>query len=152
MEVGGLGVDLGLAETANDDIAEQRQPPAGAKNIVRSSPPDFGVDPMPRRGRHDEVELFAEVLPRFERGGLDGNVGERRYPLTSTVCEGLSGLDCRDGAPERGERSGRLAGSATHFKDRTLLANPCNPYEILEEFVGVRRANPASRDAHLRAA
>ena len=97
---------------------------------------------MPRRGRHDEVELFAAVLPRFERGGLDTNVGESRYPLTSQVCEGLAGLDCRERAPERGERSGRLAGSATQLEDRTLLVHTGHRDEILEEFAGVRRANP----------
>jgi hypothetical protein len=38
VKIGGLGVHLRLARAPHDDMAEQRHPPAGTDDVVRSSP------------------------------------------------------------------------------------------------------------------
>ena len=149
VEVGGLGVHLGLARPADDDVAEQRHPPAGAQHVVRSPPADRRVDPVPRRRGHEDVEAPAAVVPLLERRRLDLDVREAGEPPAGERGHAGARLDGGHRAPERGQRARRLAGAAAHLEHRRPLVHAGDGDEVREQLVGVGRPHPVVELRHL---
>jgi hypothetical protein len=87
------------------------------------------------------------VVPLFEPGGVDLDVREPRQPFASEVGEGSAGLDGSDDTAERGERTGCLARTAADFEYRALLVDSRDGDQVLEQLVGVRRAEQPSNFA-----
>jgi hypothetical protein len=94
VDIGGLGVYLRLSRPTDNNVAEQRHPASGTKHVVRSLPADRRVDPMPRRGGHEGIEVSAAVVPLLERRRLDFDVVEGGDPPASEyghLCAWLDG-------------------------------------------------------------
>jgi hypothetical protein len=149
VQVGGLGVHLRLPLPANDDVAEQGDPPSRSEHGVRPPPADGRIDPVPRRRRHERVEAPAAVVPLLERGFLDADVAEGLDPATGERGHPRTRLDGRHRAPERGQWTGRVTTAAPDLEHRRPLVDADGGGEVREQFAGVARTDAVVQFRHL---
>ena len=116
MQVSRLGVHLGLARPANDDVAQHRQPSARPQHVVGSTPSDRRVDPVPGRCRHHSVEAAPPVVPGVERRAFDVDVAEVGQSASCELGHAVAWLDGGNGAGELGKRTGCLTGAAPNLE------------------------------------
>ena len=117
----------------DDDVAEQRDPPAGSEDVVRTAPADRRIDPVPRRRRDQQVEAAAAIVPPLERRLLDGDAGRTGEPLAGDRRERGARLHRGDGRTEAGQPSGGLTGPAPDLEHRRPTTGTGEAGEVGEQ-------------------
>ena len=108
---------------------------------MRPLPADRWVDPVPRRGSHQDVESPTAVVPLLERRRFDLHVQEGREPLAGKGGHARAGFDGGHRAPERSQRASRLAGATAHLEHPRPFVHAGDGDEVREQLVRVRRAH-----------
>lgn len=92
MQVGGLGIYLGLSGPTDHDVANEGHPSAGPKDAMSAWPADRGIDPVPRFRGNEEVEAPTLVVPLLEGRRLDLDVLEAFHSLAGEGGHAFAGL------------------------------------------------------------